>query len=453
MLTGNNQSIDLMETIRFVHTSDLHLDTPFKGLSQLNTELAKRLKGAGFNTFSRIVDICLDEKVDFLIISGDTFDGEIKSLAAQLGFVSELKRLSEKSIPTYIVCGNHDPLESWLSSLQLPEHVYRFGSSEVETVSYERDGRHLATIGGISFQSKEEDNNLAINYHLNANTGDSAFSIAILHGTVGTPGLHKNHAPFRLDDIHRKGFDYWALGHIHKRQVVKERHPAVVYPGNPQGRDFGETGCKGCCLIEITPHQAPEINFLPAQMIRFEEIAIDLTGEDSIDVLTNKLEEAIRNLKDVDPLEIPFLNTNKAVNYRAENKTSYMLRLTLTGRTPLHNQLVRPGEICQLQEHFNNGQLNRECFVWIDRIDLTTQNMLDVEEMKHGKDFIAEVLTTIAVYEKESDKLTSIINDAEAVFGSMEAKRELQQFSVAEQKDILDRAKWMLLDQLIQEVP
>lgn len=427
-----------MGTIRFVHTSDLHLDTPFKGLWQFNSELAKRLKGAGFKTFSRIVDLCLAKKVDFLIVSGDIFDGEIKSLTAQLRFVSELKRLSEKSIPTYIVCGNHDPLDSWLSSLQLPEHVYRFGASDVEMLSYERDGHHLANIYGISFQSKAEGRNLAVKYQIQAEAGKPAFSIAILHGTVGTPGVHKNYAPFSLDDIAHKGFDYWALGHIHKYHIVKHKHPAVVYPGNPQGRDFGETGIKGCCFIEITTEKPPEITFIPTQVIQFEEVNIDLTGEDRIDTFTQKLEEAIQNSKDVGPIN-------------GENKTSYILRLTLTGRTSLHNQLIRPGEIQQLQNHLNDGQLNNKYFVWIDRIDNKTQALIDVEALKSGRDFIAEVLTAIEVYEKDPGKLNSIINEAESAFGSMEAKRELQHFSEEEQKDILERAKWVLLDQLIKE--
>src|SRR5574341_98982 len=204
-----------MIKIKFIHTADLHLDTPFKGLSSWNSDLASKLKNATFKSFKRIIDLCIQEKVDFLIISGDIFDSENKSLAAQIKFVSELKRLSEKGIPTYFICGNHDPLSSWLDELQLPENVFRFNSSDVENVTYQKDNRPIADIYGISFQNRIVNINLANNYQLKSNP--SPISIAILHGTIGASGPHENYAPFKVEDVVNKGFDYWALGHIHKR--------------------------------------------------------------------------------------------------------------------------------------------------------------------------------------------------------------------------------------------
>ena len=122
-----------MPKVRFIHTADLHLDTPFKGLSRMNSDLSKRLKDATFRSFRKIIDLCSDKKVDFLIISGDIFDSENKSLAAQLRFVTELKSLSEKGIPVYFICGNHDPLKSWLDTIELPDKVIRFGPPEVSS--------------------------------------------------------------------------------------------------------------------------------------------------------------------------------------------------------------------------------------------------------------------------------------------------------------------------------
>ncbi len=421
-----------MTKVKFIHTADLHLDTPFKGLSHWNSDLASKLKDATFKSFRKIVDLCLQEKIDFLVISGDIFDSENKSLAAQLKFVTELKRLSEKEIPTYFICGNHDPLSSWLEILQLPENVFRFKSTEVERFTYQKSDQPIADIYGISFQNKIVKNNLAHSYQL-INSNPSPISIAVLHGTVGTPGPHEDYAPFKIEDITDKGFDYWALGHIHKRQIVQERNPTIVYPGNSQGRDFGETGTKGCYLIEITQNEAPKIKFVPTHLIRFEEIQVDLTGKDKIDELRDSLQEAITHLDDY------------------EENTNYILRITFKGRSSLHSNLNKPGEIEQLLELFNEGQLNQSNSIWIDRIDIKTQPNIDIEQIKKGTDFTAEILKSFEKVEANPENLTELIKSMGEELSNYQVKQELIELSDDKYKEILEKAKWMLLDQLIKE--
>lgn len=420
-----------MTKVKFIHTADLHLDTPFKGLSNWNSDLASKLKDATFKSFRKIIDLCIKEKVDFLVISGDIFDSENKSLAAQLKFVSELKRLSDNDIPTYFICGNHDPLSSWLDTLQLPENVFRFDSSIVENYTYKKDNISIADIYGISYQNKVVKKNLALKYKLSSKP--SPISIAILHGTVGVAGTHENYAPFKVGDVANKNYDYWALGHIHKRQIIHESDPTIVYPGNPQGRDFGETGVKGCYLVEINAGNSPQTEFISTQLIRFEEVEVDLSDENKIDHLSVKIEEAKGNIADFD-----------------EN-ASYILRITLKGRTPLHSQLNKSGEIEQLLDLFNEGQLNQTGFTWIDQIELKTQPEIDIEQIKKGTDFPSEILKMFSKYEKGSEKLQELINNVDEEFTSLQAKRELAELSESEQKEILEKAKWILLDQIIKE--
>ncbi len=421
-----------MTKVKFIHTADLHLDTPFKGLSHWNSDLASKLKDATFKSFKKIVDLCLQEKVDFLVISGDIFDSENKSLAAQLKFVTELKRLSEKEIPTYFICGNHDPLSSWLEILQMPENVFRFSSTEVERLTYQKSNQPIADIYGTSFQNKIVKNNLAHSYQL-INSNPSPISIAVLHGTVGTPGPHEDYAPFKIEDITDKGFDYWALGHIHKRQIVQEKNPTIVYPGNSQGRDFGETGTKGCYLIEITQNEAPKIKFVPTHLIRFEEIQVDLTGKDKIDELRDSLQEAITNLDDY------------------EENTNYILRIIFKGRSSLHSNLNKPGEIEQLLELFNEGQLNQSNSIWIDRIDIKTQPNIDLEQVKKGTDFTAEILKSFEKVEANPENLTELIKSMGGELSNYQVKQEFIELSDNEYKEMIEKAKWMLLDQLIKE--
>jgi len=417
--------------IKFIHTADLHLDTPFKGLSLWNDDLASKLKEATFNSFRKIIDLCIQEKADFMIIAGDIFDSENKSLAAQLKFVDELKRLSNKGIPVYFVCGNHDPLSSWLESIQMPGNTFRFDSAEVENYIFQKNDKPLVDIYGISFQNKVVNENLALKYNL---TNDqSLISIAILHGTTGAPGSHENYAPFKVEDVTGKGFDYWALGHIHKRQIIRDRYPVIVYPGNPQGRDFGETGAKGCYMVEIAKNKTPEIRFIPTQLIRFEDVRIDLTGEEKIDRLSGRIEEVISSLEDY------------------EENTSCILRISFYGRTPLHSLLNKQEEVEQLVHYFNEGQLNQMNYIWIDSIRVKTRPVIDTEQIKKGADFTAEILKTIEKFEGEPGKIAGLIKDAESDFNSPQTKRELKELSEDDHKEILEKAKWILIDQLIKE--
>jgi len=414
-----------MKKIKFVHTADLHLDTPFRSLSSLNQELAAKLKDATVKSFEKIIDLCITEQADFLLVSGDIFDSENRSLAAQLKFIKGLQRLSDKEIYTYFVCGNHDPLNSWLQNHELPGKVYRFGSSKVEDVVFSRGGMSLAGIYGISYRTVNENRDLVGKFKIRGNP--LTFSIALLHGTVGNPGPHANYAPFRIADIADKGFDYWALGHIHKRHTLRKSDPAVVYPGNPQGRDFGETGSRGCVLVEMTTDGKPEIQFIPTQEIRFEQVELDLTGIDKINKLNDLLEEAKSRIPDYD-----------------EN-TSYILRIVLKGRTPLHTTLNNPTEIEELKELSNEGQLSEEYFTWIDSISVETQPDIDVNKIRKGNHFTAEVLKLIE--QSRTDELIENIEAEERLPPNIKKYLNLKE---EDKKKIKEKVKWILLDKLVK---
>jgi len=421
-----------MPRIKFIHTADLHLDTPFKGLSNLNTDLANRLKDATFKSFKRIIDLCIERKVDFLIISGDIFDSENKSLRAQREFDFEIKRLSNHGIYTYFNCGNHDFLNSWLDLFKLPDKVYRFGCDNVESVTYSKNGIPLADIYGISFEKKEVDKNIAVKYRIGNNP--LPISIAVHHGTIGAAGVHKNYAPFKIEDIINQKFDYWALGHIHKRQVIRDAEPMVIYPGNPQGRDFGETGVKGCYLIEIESEHNPIAGFIPTQLIRFEVLNIDVTAETSMNVVFKKIEDVSKVIDDYD-----------------EN-VSFILKIVLTGRTLLHKHLRKQDELDELIKSFNEDQLLHQNFIWIDRIELKTQSIIPIDDIKKRNDFPADVLKIFEEYENNPMELVQLFENANIDFVSHSARKELgNSFTETEQKEILEKAKWLLLDELIEE--
>ncbi len=414
--------------IRFIHTADLHLDTPFRGLSRCNSDLAARLKKAAKQSFQNSIDLCIHRQADFLVISGDTFDSENQSLSAQLTFADGMRQLNEYGIPAYIICGNHDPQGTWLESMDLPGNCVIFGSDMVERRVFEKNGQDAAEIHGISYSTSRVEENLALKF----NPVGSLPAVALLHGTIGAPGAHKNYAPFRMEDILSLGFDYWALGHIHKPQMVREEFPAVVYPGNPQGRDFGESGARGCCLVELEKGGRPKMEWITCAPIRFEYLTIELTSADDLGRMEERItqaEEEIRN---------------------ASGQSSILLRIRLTGRTRLHRQLNRAGEMDEFVRDRNQGQLDRDCFSWIDRVEVQTRPEIDMDAVTSGSGFTAELMRMLCEYENDSGRTDTLLTGL-----SQEIKpavfQKIQAFSPAEKQEILSRAKWTLLDHLTEE--
>lgn len=424
-----------MAKIRFIHCSDLHIDTPFKGLSQLNNTLANRLKNATTKSLDNIVNLCIKENADFLLIAGDIFNSDQQSLSAQLNFAKALNRLNNNNIPVYFSCGNHDPLNSWLSTLHLPDSAVRLGGKEIEKHSIVKNGKIIADLYGISYLKKEVSTNLAKGFE--TTEPNAPFSIAMLHGTVGQAGKHIPYAPFSLEDIKNKPFDYWALGHIHKHNVIKDAHPAIVYPGNPQGRDFGETGEKGCYLVELESGSKPKLEFKQLQTIRFEEANVNIEGINDIGSLNRAVENIISDL-----------TVNQDVDF--------LLRITLQGRTGLHKQLSAKGEIQNIQQSINDGFANNTPFVFIDSIYLQTSPDIDLKQLEKGTDFTAELYRTFLELKNKTEISESYISEIMDELPS-QVKKELSdddnsvEITANETEELLEKAKWLLLDQLIKE--
>ena len=143
-----------MSNFSFIHAADLHLDSPFATLSPNNPDLAAMLRSGTFEAFDKVMQLCLEKRVDFLLVAGDIYDGADRSLRAQVKFRDGLKRLSEAGIRSFVVYGNHDPLDGWSSTLEWPPSVHLFGD-HVETLEVKRNGSLLACIQGISYPKRD----------------------------------------------------------------------------------------------------------------------------------------------------------------------------------------------------------------------------------------------------------------------------------------------------------
>jgi len=240
---------------KFIHCSDLHIDSPFKGFSSVEHSLVEILRQSTYQAFQNIVELALKEEVEAVLIAGDIYDGAEKSLEAQLKFRRGLQKLSDAEIDTFIVHGNHDPLDSWSASLEWPERVHVFSGTQVECIPVEKNGVVKAYIHGISYPQRDVRENLAQKFSRGNGEG---FAVGLLHSNVGHQPGHDNYAPCSMDDLIAGEMDYWALGHIHRFHVLRESNPAVVYSGNSQARHMRESGEKGCCLVTLNENTVLE---------------------------------------------------------------------------------------------------------------------------------------------------------------------------------------------------
>ncbi|HAA6520386.1 TPA: exonuclease SbcCD subunit D [Listeria monocytogenes] len=279
-----------MKEIQFLHMADLHLDSPFIGLSTLPQPLFSAIQESTFQSLERITTVAIKEAVDFVLIAGDIYDSEDQSVRAQARFAKEMKRLEAANIPVFMIHGNHDFTEKHKEKLALPSNVHVF-SEQVEVMSHKTATGVSVNIYGFSYNERHIRSSRVGEYKIQ---GDADFHIALLHGSeVSSSEEHDVYAPFRVQEISKKGFDYWALGHIHKRQLLAET-PSIYYPGNIQGRNRKESGEKGASIITLS-EASTTIDFIGTSPIIWEEAVITLPENSEINAFyreTTKLLES-----------------------------------------------------------------------------------------------------------------------------------------------------------------
>ena len=362
-----------MTRIRFVHAADLHLDSPFVGIKAVAPDnVASALYGATFAAYENIIKLCIDEQVDALLIAGDVYDSADRSLRAQLKFVDGLKRLDDAGIRSFVCHGNHDPLNGWEARLDYPPSCIRFGA-EFEAVPVFEDDPQRAVVHGISYPTRDVFENLVPRL---GKVDPNTFSIGLMHANVDGNADHAAYAPCSLTDLVFSGISYWALGHVHARQVLRDRSPTVVYPGNSQGRHPNETGARGVYLVEVDDGGTVNLDFRAMDTVRWERPVLDIsrmeTEQDLIDGLHERMDEALSG---------------------AEGR-SVVLRIALVGRGALHGSLRQANIIEGVLEDLNREWVNRSTFAWCERIEDETRPPFNRQERIKGSDFLAEVLKT-----------------------------------------------------------
>ena len=395
-----------MDEIRFLHAADLHLDSPFVGIRSTAPEAVRaRLLSATFEAYEALVSLAIAERVDAVLIAGDVYDGADRSLRAQLAFVAGLERLSVAGIRSFICHGNHDPLDGWDAGLALPPLAHRFGP-EVEAVPLDPANPGRATVYGISYATRQVHTNLVPRF---IRDGQSRFAIGLLHANVGSDTGHESYAPCTIEDLARSGMDYWALGHVHTRQVLRPSGPVAVYPGNTQGRQPNETGAHGAYLVTVDGTGACRLDFRALDVARWEQIEVGLADARDFSHALELIDRAVG-----DAIE-------------AADGRSLIYRLNLLGRTNLYDDLLHGSTLEDLQGSLNGEWAGRGQFAWCERIGHSLRPEFDREAALAGGDFLAELLAGVDAIRSDPADLAALQSALEPLYGSDRARKVLRE--------------------------
>lgn len=328
---------------RFLHAADLHLGSPFLGLAQKDGEVAARFAKASRSAFEDLVTKALEEGVSFIVIAGDVFDREWKDASIALFLNSQLARLSNRGIPTFLLRGNHDA-ESLVSTLTWSENVFEFSTRRPE-IHRIKDLR--VALHGRGFPHREVVDNYAVDY---PEPLAGWFNIGVLHTACGRAG-HENYAPCTVADLAARGYDYWALGHVHAFEIVS-RDPWIVYPGNLQGRSIRECGERGAVIVEVADGIVAEVRRVVTDYARWAEVLVDASPHNDETGLLRAVEAELQP------------------HAAAAGGRLLAVRVVLTGATRLHLRLVANRE--HLRDEVEAAAQRCAADVWLERLRIDT---------------------------------------------------------------------------------
>jgi DNA repair exonuclease SbcCD nuclease subunit len=413
-----------------VHAADLHLDSPFKGIFERQTEIATRLKDATFDAYEKIIDLCIDEKVDALLVAGDIFDGVDHSLRAQLKFVEGLRRLDSESIRAFICHGNHDPINEWKARVPFPPNTFRF-DADVGKESVFPGDPNRAVIYGISYPVRDVTENLVKRFPVAEPEG---VSIGLVHANVGSNKNHPNYAPCTLEDLQRTKYDYWALGHVHTRDIMQNQSPVVVYPGNPQGRHSNETGARGVFLVDISDSKQVNLEFHAVDTVRWESLEVSIADLENVQDLLEAADSVVED----------------ALN--AAEGRDLVIRLTLTGRGSVHSALVNQSDVDDIQTQINETWARQQPFAYCERVINTTSSNINRAERLQAEDFVGDLLRLVDSFSDSPQLLEELSAELTPLYGNPRASKFLSDFKPTSDDltAILKSAEDICMDMLLE---
>ena len=381
---------------RFLHAADIHLDSPLQGLERYPDAPVDAVRAAPRRAFEALVALAIDERVAFVLLAGDLYDGDWKDYNTGLFFVAQMRRLAEAGIRVFLVSGNHDAASQITKRLSLPPNVHHFASSQPGTVEL-RD--FDVAIHGQSFPDRSVSTDLSAAYPF-ADAG--RLDIGLLHTSLdGRPG-HAPYAPCTAEGLRRKRYAYWALGHVHKREVLPrdEGDPWIVFPGNLQGRHARETGAKGASLVTIENSRVVDVVDRELDVVRWARVQVDLSGIDRTDDALARVRLALQGALD-----------SAAGRLLAA-------RVVLVGSTRVHDELVRAPDLW-INETRSIASDVGGAGVWVERLGIETCARRDIAALLGRGDALGGLLQRILRLEGEQLDLSSLGAEFEELKGKL----------------------------------
>ncbi|MDY0375765.1 MAG: DNA repair exonuclease [Desulfobacterium sp.] len=369
--------------IKFIHTADIHLDSPLKGLEVYEDAPIEEIRGATRRAFDNLINLSIEEEVDFILIAGDLYDGDWKDYNTGLFFSGQMGKLSKAGIRVFIVSGNHDAASQLTRAMPLPDNVTFFAHKKVQSVKLDDLG---VIIHGQSYSHRAVTENLASGYPL---YDSDYFNIGILHTSLMGYEGHEDYAPCNLDDLTSKGYDYWALGHVHQRRVISQ-DPLIVFPGNIQGRHIRETGSKGATLVTVEDDRTIKTEAVELDVLRWELCQVDLSECETSQAVYDVVRQALEQEQD------------------QLDRKPLVVRLVLTGSSPVHGEFL--DQTTQWTEGFRSIAVQLGD-IWLEKVKFHTTRKKSLGEMFGQDSPIAGLLKSIEQIELDAETIFRLVPD------------------------------------------
>lgn len=375
--------------MKFIHAADIHLDSALRGLERYEGAPVDEIRSATRRSFDNLIELAMDEEVNFVLLAGDLYDGDWRDYNTGLYFVERMGRLRDAGIRAYIVTGNHDATSQITKYLRLPDNVKMFSTHPPERVVQEDLD---VAIYGQGFASRAVMENLSLAYP----QGDpNYFNIGLLHTCLdGKPG-HEPYAPCTVDGLRSKGYQYWALGHVHKREEIS-RDPWIVFPGNIQGRHIRETGPKGCTLVTVDNGEVLAVTHRDLDVLRWSLCEVNLTDSETVSDAYEQVRKGLQQALD------------------SAQGRPVAARLVLQGACVAHSRLHAELEHWT-QEYRALANVLGGAGIWLEKVSLKTRPAIDVDSILARDDALGGLLRGIRNMELHDAALAELAQEVSAL--------------------------------------